>query len=108
MYIKITAGEGHGDVLYDAGDQVQSGYVAAPLQEGNSEYPDFTKAIGVAIHEIHICEFRPDQTKYEKNHGLFAFRYAWWITDGVGVVCVVTTRNIFIVGDDGKTIDRVR
>ena len=54
-----------------------------------------------------MLEFIADQTQYEANQNMVAFKYVWWDDPVTGITAVVTTRHIFILSDTGKTIDRV-
>ena len=120
MYVKVTAGEhltgAKGDFIIEVKDgPIYSDYAAVVLgddakwDDGNLVdlgHTDFSEAMGCSPNTLHTLEFLPDQTKYEKNKGIVAFRYAYWHNDE-GITAVITTRNIFIVGANGKTIDRV-
>jgi len=103
MYVKVTAGSTHDTMLFEAESPVHSGCVAG---EWVDSLIDFEKAIGHSATALHVLEFEPDQTAYEVSHNLASFRYAWWATRDQGTVCVVTTRNIFILNDHGDTIDK--
>jgi hypothetical protein len=111
MYVKITAGERHGDVIFETSGAVNYDTIAAKLGGNATETSigdvDFGEAVGVTFNELSVLEIDRSQTRYEEGKGIFVFRYAWWVDDRRGFVGVVTTRNIFIVGDNGKTIDRV-
>lgn len=113
MYISVTAGEGHGDFLQDVGEgPIESGTVALEWNGGSGgvEILDkLAKAIGIVWVQSRLLDIDPDQrTDYERNKDWIAVRYAWWQIEGTGAVGVATTRNIFITGDDGKTIGKVR
>jgi hypothetical protein len=120
MYVKVTAGAHpygqRGDFLIEVEPPIHFDHIAAPLGE-NAQWDadhnlvspgdiDFQKAIGADINYLHMLEFTADQTQYEANKEVVAFRYVWWASDK-GIEAVVTTRRIFIVGENGKTIDRV-
>ncbi|KKM60535.1 hypothetical protein LCGC14_1540800 [marine sediment metagenome] len=123
MYIKVTAGDGpngmHGDFLCKVFPPIHFDYVAEEIGEDavwdtdgstllNPGTIDFNKALNAHIEFMHLLELHPLQTTYEKNKNLFTFRYVWWIDPETGLTAVITTRNIFILGENGKTIDRVR
>ena len=123
MYIKVTAGDGpngrHGDFLCAVWPPIYFDHVAVEVGEDavwdtdgstllNPGTIDFNKALNASIEFMHLLELEPDQTRYEVNKNLFGFRYVWWNDPDTGLTAVVTTRNIFILGNDGKTIDRVR
>ena len=113
MYISVTAGEGHGDFLQDVGEgPIESGTVALSWKEGlgGADILDrLAKAIDCVWEQSRLLEIDSSKrTEYEYSKGWMAIRYAWWYVPDVGPVGVATTRNIFIVGDDGKTIGKVR
>ncbi len=121
MYVKVTAGHGpngmHGDFLCEVTDPIYFDYVAAPIgedatfdEDGKLTNPgsiDFNEALHAHIEFMHLLELNPDQTRFEDNQGIIAFRYVWWNDPELGITAVITTRRIFIVGPDGRTIDRV-
>lgn len=112
MYISITAGQGHGDVLQDVGDgPIESGTVAVEWGEDSDDndiLAELSKHLDITWG-ARLLEIDPAQrTEYERNKGIIAVRYAWWYVPDNGAMGVATTRNIFIVGDDGKTIGKVR
>ena len=131
MYVKVTAGTGpngmHGDFLCEVTPPIYFDYAAVELGEDaeweedsrvtedaqpgmvlvNPGIIDFNKALNAHIEYMHLLELIPNQTRYEKNKNLIAFRYVWWNDPETGLTAVITTRNIFILGDNGKTIDRV-
>lgn len=131
MYVKVTAGNhvggGRGDFLARVHPPLYSDHIAAKLGPNAEWEPcegmrsgrqlknpgqalDFEEAIGAHIDFLHLLEFSPEQTEYERNqgpNGLVSFRYVWWEDPDTGLTAVITTRNIFILGENGKTIDRV-
>lgn len=124
MYVKVTCGVSPhskrptGDFLCEVHTPIYFDVVAAPVG-GNAEWDengylihpgdvDFGKAMGVdGLSYLHVLEIAAEQTEYEKARGLVPFRYVWWHDPDKGIMGVVTTRHIFILGDNGKTIDRV-
>lgn len=125
MYVKVTAGrdpqspgQHHGDFLAEVVPPLYSDHVAAPLGR-NAERSekgailtvgdvDFPGAIGAEFAVLHVLEIDPQNTVVQEDGSeLFSFRYAWWDDPGVGRTAVITTRNIFVLGANGKTIDRV-
>ena len=114
MYISVTAGEGHGDFLQDVGKgPIESGTVALEWDE-EAEDNNILSKLAEYLKlpwwtEARVLEVNASQrTEFERNKGWIAVHYAWWYVPDVGSVGVATTRNIFIVGDDGKTIGKVR
>lgn len=121
MYVKVTGGRHHfggrGDFLTRVEPPLYTDYTAIELaddarwgDDGELESlgsTDFHEALGAAIEFIHMLEFQPERTVYEENTGIVAFRYAWWHDSKTGLTAVVTTRSIFVLGENGKTIDRV-
>lgn len=120
MYVKVTAGHHpygqRGDFLIEVHGPIYSDFAAATLGK-NAQWDDdhtlvspgdvdWGDVMGASINYLHMLEFIADQTQYEANENMVAFRYAWWESDK-GIEAVVTTRNIFILSDQGKTIDRV-
>lgn len=112
MYIKVTVGDGHGDFIQEVGPgPLESGSVAIKWEPNALDInilEQVAKHLDIHWAQAHLLEIDPHQTKYELNEGLLAVRYVWWYVPDSGTEGVVTTRNIFIVGNDGKTIDRVR
>ena len=109
MYVKVTAGDhpygAKGDFLTRVYPPIYFDHIAAVLDE-NGEV-DFEKALNASLDFIHHLEFDTSQTVYEQNKNMVAFRYVWWEDPETGLTAVITTRNIFILGETGKTIDRV-
>lgn len=119
MYVKVTAGNHpfgqRGDFLTRVHPPLYSDFAAIEISgmEWNEDGSvkswdsvDWAEVVG-PHQALYMLEFQPDQTEYERNKGIVAFRYARWDDPSQGGVAVVTTRNIFIVGENGKTIDRV-
>lgn len=121
MYVKVTAGDhpygAKGDFLTEVHPPIYSDFIAAKLGK-NAEWDDdknlispgdvdWDKELGASIDYLHMLEFTADQTQYEANKDIVAFKYAWWHDPDTGITAVITTRNIFILGANGKTIDRV-
>ena len=67
---------------------------------------DWDKALQASVSYLHLLEFTADQTRYEAHENMVAFRYVWWHSEK-GIEAVITTRPIYIIGENGKTIDRV-
>ena len=117
MYIKVTAGaDGNvGDFLLPINlserGGLRFGYVTMPWSddpESEFDYAAMMAAVGgTDVNEtMHVLEFTPDRTDYERDKGVASFKFARWHDRDSGMVTVATTRNIFILNDDGKTIDR--
>ncbi|KKL12245.1 hypothetical protein LCGC14_2537730 [marine sediment metagenome] len=107
MYVKITAGSHGGDLIFETAGPIESGALAAEVD--NDGEVAYTEAIPSMPALLHMLEIDLEQrTKYERTSGLVRIRWARWPDQEEGSVGLVTTRNVFIVGDDGKTIDRVR
>ena len=119
MYLKVAAGHHpygqRGDFLIEVRGPVYYDYAAVRLGAG-AEWDedhglvsvgdvDWSEAMGASVDYLHMLEFTADQTQYEANEEMVAFRYAWWESER-GIEAIVTTRNIFIMSDDGKTIDK--
>ena len=119
MYVKVTAGDHihgqRGDFLTEVTPPIYSDYAAAKLDNAKWDNDgklisweiDWNEALGASVQYMHFLEFHIDQTEYERMNGMVAFRYVWWHDRDRGIEAVVTTRKIFIVGENGKTIDRV-
>ena len=124
MYVKVTngrdphlPGQHTGDFLAQVTPPLHSDHIAAPVGKNAEKTEtgkvltigdvDFPSEIGADFETMHVLEMSPDQTVYEANNEMFAFRYVWWDDPQTGRTAVVTTRNIFILGENGKTIDRV-
>ncbi len=113
MYISITAGQGHGDFLQDIGQgPIESGTVALEWDDDSDDNHVLRKlgdSLDITWAEARLLEIDPEQrTEYERNKGWIAVHYAWWYITDLGSVGVATTRHIFIMGDDGKTVGKVR
>lgn len=121
MYVKVTAGGGpdvptgnflaevHGELFYDTH--------ATPLGENavwesdRLQSPgdiDFRALLRVDVAlSLTVLEFSIAHKEYLEAGRVVPFRFVWWRDPKEGLRGVVTTRNIFILGDNGKTIDRV-
>jgi hypothetical protein len=128
LYLKVAYGDHQsGDFLLNVTGPLHSGVVAIPFDpnKDNDIVGQLEKALGeVGAREAgqigqedryqpkfnyaHILAIDPAQTLYEKNQGYVAVRYVWWDEPMDGINVVITTRSIFILGDNGKTIDKVR
>ena len=119
MYVKVTAGDQagiKGDFLTKVYPPIYSDYIAAPLGKDaewkddflvHPGHIDFAEAIGADINHLYMMEFVADRTAYEEAKDIIAFRYVWWNDPDTGLTAVITTRKIFIIGENGKTIDSV-
>lgn len=125
MYIKVTHGATMGgDFLIEVVGPIISGVAALPFDPKAQDHDiggelsrEIRRQMGLPsdgdefvsiFNRVHVLEIDQDQTQYEANKGLIAVRYAYWEEPNDGLHAVVTTRNIFILSDAGKTIDRVR
>jgi hypothetical protein len=125
MYVKVTHGDAMGgDFLLPVTGPIHSGSIAISFDPNAQDHDvggELAKELGrqmlygdgaavqsMPLNRIHVLEIDQHRTQYEANKNLLAVRYVWWDEPMDGLHAVVTTRNIFIVGDDGKTIDRVR
>lgn len=129
MYVKVTQGRGMGGdfLLKVRSDEINSGTAVLPW---DSEKMDGDllgdNDIGQGLWEaldmggqwwrlLHVLEIDTDQfvvadassEKGTTDERLLA-KYAWWWHEDGGAEAVVTTRNIFILGENGQTIDKVR
>lgn len=123
MYVKVNQAFGGSDFLIEVSTTpILSGTVAVNKTAVNWADPsyDIGHELAVAIFgtdesyltspwdELHVLQIDNEgQSEYERQNDLLAVKYAWW-AENDSRKCVVTTRNIFIVGNDGKTVDRVR
>lgn len=133
MYVKVTFGKRMGgDFLLELPRKtpIHSGSYAIPFDPDARDH-DIAGGLGKAIAEdiegeaqtkdhedsqrsffaggLHVLEIEQHQTQYEANKGLLVVKAVWWTDPEDGMPHgVVTTRNIFLQGDDGRTIERVR
>lgn len=109
MYVKVTADVEHGDTLWETSGPVSSGFYGVPFEDdGNGPIFDFQKGLPAVPSELNVHEIdTSNQTEYERTKRIVAVRFAGWPDSQGRSVGVVTTRNIFILGSNGKTIDRV-
>lgn len=111
MYVKVAyCDEQMGDFLIEVTGPIHSGLVALPYDPDAQDHDisgELRKVLDLSLSRVHVLEIEQNQTQYEANQGFVAVRYVWWEDDD-GHHAVVTTRPIFVVGDNGKTIDRVR
>ena len=110
MYVKVTGDGKHGDSLWETSGPIESGRYGLPFTDEDGEGPvfDFEKGLPFVPQLLAIREVDLDgQTTYEKNHSLISVRFAWWFDKMEGTIGVVTTRNIFIMSQEGHTIDKV-
>lgn len=121
MYVKVTAGGGenvptgnylaevHGDLFFDT-HATPLGRNAVWDDDGRLRSPgdiDFSGLLRVeGSFSLHVLEFTISREEFEQHGEVVPFRFAWWRDPKDGLVGVVTTRNIFILGENGKTIDR--
>ena len=111
MYVKVTMDVEHGDTFWQTEGPIDSGLYTVPFKDdGDGPIFDFQKGLPSVPLLLHIHEIDMDQqTEYERNKNIVAVHFATWPDpENVQSIGVVTTRNIFILGDNGKTIDRVR
>ena len=118
MYVKVTAGNHpqgqRGDFIVHAGPgPIYSDFSLVPIPEGwtvedGVSALDFEEVLGTPLHQLHVLEFQPSHVDHGNDANTVCFKYAWWDEEGSARAhAVVTTRNIFIMSDEGKTIDRV-
>jgi hypothetical protein len=132
MYVKVTQGADMGGdfLLLVRSDSIISGTAVLPWdsekQDGkllgdNDPAGELWKQLemeGTWWRLVHVLEIDTEQFVVAEASGQgdevefgpekLILKYAWWWHEDGGAEAVVTTRNIFIVGEDGKTIDRVR
>lgn len=108
MYVKVNQGHEGQDLHFQARNPITSGFLFIDPAEvdtdhGEPEWGDFLMDL-IPHGDWYIGEVFTQNFDDEKRYRI---RYAWWPSDDF-ISAVITTRNIFIMGDDGKTIDRVR
>lgn len=121
MYVKVSAADlANADFLTEVSQPLHSGSAVVALG-GNAKWDDdgrlrspgdvdFSKALRASVEYIHVLEFTGFRSHCETDEAgntLMPFRYAWWEDMAKGLTAIVTTRPIFILGDNGKTIDKV-
>lgn len=121
MYVKVTKGRGQGvppgDFLCEVSQPVHSGTATVGIpqeakwrEDGTLLWPgniDYSAALGVDLATVHQLEMSCGPTPNGNQPGTLVFRYAYWADPATGLTAVVSTRNIFIIGANGKTVDRV-
>lgn len=126
MYAKVTYGDAMGgDFLCEVYSPIHSGSMAIPFDPEDSDHNPglkLAKAVGremlprtqegdyqaMPFNTCHVLAITEDKrTEYERNTGQLVVKFVWWDEPGDGLHAIVTTRNIFITGENGKTIDRV-
>jgi hypothetical protein len=114
MYVKCINQTGDGDRIYDAGDSVEFGSVPWwPDNQGgvfpkDAKLKDLTDRIGVSADSYDFTLIHPEPFGYkdgDRDRPFWKLRWAKF-EDADGVKLVVGTGPMFIVGDNGKTIDR--
>lgn len=126
FYISVTQGGSMGgDFLLEArpaSGEILSGTAVIPWRKGKdndiggpllrevlriSEEEEATRIErGGWWHTLHVLEIDEDQFYFAED-GTLVVHYVWW-GESDGLRGVVTTRNIFIMGEAGQTIARVR
>lgn len=106
MYVKVNQGHEGEDFLLETHGPLTSGFKYFDLDEV-SEHPDWIGMVGIPHGTAMVLDVLPQNFNGQEKYRV---RYVWWPrNDGLGPFSgVVTSRNIFIVGDDGQTVDRVR
>jgi len=107
MYVKV---EGVHPSLFE----VPKG--ANPLEYGSRvviEPPweiDWQKELEVALRFLHYRGDSDVAPHHDVTGGpdFWVVHFAWWTDDDRGSFGIVTTHDLYIMGDNGKTIDRVR
>jgi len=126
MFVKVTAGkrlDGHkGAFLTEAEGPVNSGLAEVWLPTSAFDDDGYLVDTGDLLYEsiidvpatrFHMLEMRGDlnirsDKTLEEHPGESPMLVHWvWFSSRDGSEAVVTTRNIFILNDSGKTIDRV-
>lgn len=133
MYVQVTHGSKMGgDFLLEVpkGAALHSGTFAIPFDpkaddhdivgelsiavseevngepRGNGDYEEWKRNF---FTEVHVLEIEQDQTQYEANKSLLVVKCIWWVDPTSGAMpAVVTTRNIFVIGENGQTVAKVR
>ena len=111
MFVKVTAGTDQQggtipDTLFEAKGMVEHGIVVIDSKDPD---PDWVSLIGRDFHRLHVLEVdqsNPAQDADGQPMGVFV-RWAGWVDHDPLYTGCVTTRNIYILGANGKTIDRV-
>lgn len=108
MYVKVNQGREGQDLIFAARNPITSGFAYFDPSEVDTSHgePEWLDHLGDLIPhgDWYLGEVFPQNFNDEQKYRI---RYAWWPSDD-GWSGVVTTRNIFILGDNGKTIDKVR
>lgn len=105
MYVKVAPRHTPQYTFYPTVGPVQFG---RHWSENPPEQRSVADELDINIDEIHLNGIvdRASNEEVENVASQWKYSYAWW-TDENGVVkAVVTSGSLYIVGDNGKTIDR--
>jgi hypothetical protein len=107
MYVKVPSINDQGDFITQAAGPINSGTVLLDFGPNDTEVLDqLNEAIDANVSYLHVLQVGIGE---RPPLGPVSVRYATWYDPTEGQVeGVVTSRHIFIVGENGKTIDRVR
>jgi hypothetical protein len=98
MYVKVEHFNGHGEyTVYEMRREVTTGSFFS------TEQPDPQDILGFD-HDGFSAEWK-DQSSGAKGH--WNLRYAWWTDENGLIHAVITKGRIYLLSDQGKTIDRV-
>lgn len=110
MFVKVVPLDGESSIFQPpAGSPVQFGRHV--LESNPADVEDWNDELGVAFSFLYARgDWGPAHTYQEIGEGeptaFWTLAYAWWSDPNEGEVGVITAGRIFILGEDGKTIDR--
>lgn len=109
MYVKVTHYDDTKTSIFEVDGEIITGHHFA-----TDEKPDAQAVLGFDHWDFSASWLASDGPtgRYEDGTGkiggdCWEYRYAWW-RNGEGLVhAVITSGRIYLLGDNGKTIDRV-
>lgn len=109
MYVKVAPSHTPQFTLYPTVGPVQFGrHWSAQHPNDQRSYSD---ELNVSIHEIRLngiveTPSNEDESVDAWGDPTWQYSYAWWTDENGAVQAVVTSGTLYLLGDNGKTIDK--
>lgn len=106
MFVKISPYGAGQEAIYEIHRAVA--HYGSHVSEAKPSERLYEDEIGASFNLLHVHGIEDDPSGVEEGTDYWVYKYAWWWVDGDQIHGVVTSQRLFILSDEGHTIDKVR